>query len=802
MSGDQNIKVDFDLLFDALLDGDGAINILIARIKAPEHFIAELNDRIASLSENGFPLDENQWERVFDLLEKLSLEKIEKPEDLSVGLDQYDSDDPNSEGDDLSSEGSERLNLSHNKYIINDPELNDLELDEIDPIGDDESIGSRSSSVDSDDLSDSTISSNPNAVKIEITPEIITSIQEDIKKTLNYLESMDNENPEIKKLVESAELKKILTSIQSNENPTKSLAELSILLSQQKIHEVRQLGNSLSEKWFYILPTNTKGFGESYEAKDNDFVKRGYHQLLHIGNQLLIELYGTKDINNFIKKCKTMPLYQELLVNNKEYQKLYEEINKTIPEVAAPPKNERQNLLTAIHCVMWSINHISSLQGTTMERGSFKIIDPDNRLYDMLTSYTKLVNQGKLPDARIFKVNPLSYTRQDNSLLGKHLSTHDPMCETLGCLYGIDSRPKGNSSLMPLLPEGRQHSIVGMSDIEGKYPTTTIKWELFGIGKKKDMWHHAQNLKDMRKLQAAGNLGKSTSTGKSYRETEFPKAINDKFIEFLEKTTASSSQDPFGILDLNNKLKSLEVQESQPLEAQESQSLEAQESQSLEAQESKAKAKELKAQLKAKELKAQLKAKFKKLMIHKMYDFMEEKIQSSEPSSKEELIKIKNQLEEVANQHQLDHPKIRSGSEIILDFSKFVLLKNNLQDLLTTNQNPLLTITETTGLSKESIEQLSALYAKLSAELSSTPIEKANSVTLNNILREIFILENPGQPPLEPQIPHTYIAAQLRKINTNIAEKLLKRFPEITSYNGTTSLLLATNLGNNNVVQA
>ena len=751
MSGDNETQPNFDELFDKLLNTEEDIDTLITTIPSLEDFTTALDKYVTDkYSEDG--LSDQQSQKLGIFLSKLNGEvepvKLDDLDNLHVLHEEFDE---LHDSDELATVGSVLFEVN-----------------------DDDSIVSKEKSkapAEINDFTSSNIPSRPSPVNIELTPEIISIIKEEIEKTLGKAkELIASRNQEIPE-----ELTKI-SSIQHDDDPKKSLATLATFLSTQQIPELRQLGNSLSEKWFYILPPYTEKFGSSPEAHGIDLVQNGYHQLLHAGNQLLIELYSAKNIEEFIEKCKKMPLYQELLVNNSDYQNIYQQRNKgKIPKVSDPPKDEQQNLLTAVHCVMWSINHISNLQGVTMERGSFKIIDPDNRLYDMLTSYTKLVNNGKLPGQTSFMRNSLSYVRQNEGIIGKHLSTHDPMCETLHRLYGIDSRPESDTTLLPLLPEGRQHSIIGKSDIEGKYPTTTVKWETAGINIG-DALDHLGNLREMQKLQKQGELGKATTSGRSYRETQFTPKINEVFIKFLQK---AKTKEPFvAIFDLSKEIENLKLLTRVNLRTKED------------------------IEKKLIELNKKLEKEFKKLSIHQIYDFMDTQIESSPSELKQELINIKEELQKVADENQLDHQKIRAGSELILDFSKFCLLKNDLQDLLTINQNPLLTITETIGSSKGSTEQLSELYATLSEELSSTSIQETNSNHLKEILRQIFILENPDKPTLASETPHLYIAAQLRKINTNIAEKLLKKFPTISPYNATTPLLLAINFGNNNVVQA
>lgn len=739
MSGDNETQPNFDKFFDKLLNTEYDIGSLIKTIPYTQDFITALDNYVIEKQSNDKDvLTDEQSQRLATFLDILK----------EAELDEFD--DPNG----LTTAGS---------FFPED--LGSLD-------DDDTFTGKLKEPAELSNSTNNNIPSKPNPVNIELTPETIITIKEEIQKTLGKAkELITNRDQEI-----LDKLTEISASIQS-EDPKKSLATLATFLSTQQIPKLRQLGNSLSEKWFYILPPCTEKIGSSPEAQGINLVQNGYHQLLHVGNQLLIELYSTKNIEEFIEKCKKMPLYQELLVNNSDYQDIYKQRNKgKIPKVSDPPKNEQQNLLTAIDCVMWSINHISNLQGATMERGSFKIIDPDNRLYDMLTSYTKLVNNGKLPNQTSFMRNKFSYVRQNTGIIGKRLSTHDFMCEILYKLFGLDFRFEKDTNLVPVLPEARQHAITGASDIEGEYPTTTIKWETAGINPS-DTLDHLRNLREMQKLQKEGKLGKATTSGRSYRENQFTPKINEVFIKFLQK---SKTQEPFfvKIITLSSKIEQFQLLQKVGLrEKEDIEELEKNNKQLLETE-------------------------FKKLSIHQIYDFMDKQIESSPIPLQEELINIKKELQKVADENQLDHPKIRAGSELILDFSKFCLLKNDLQDLLTINKNPLLNITGTIDSPKESAEELSALYAKLSKELSSTSIKEENSNNLKEILREIFILENPDNYSITPDTPHLHIAAQLRKINTHVAEKLLERFPEMLIYNETTPLLLAADAGNNNMVQA
>jgi hypothetical protein len=181
---------------------------------------------------------------------------------------------------------------------------------------------------------------------------------------------------------------------------------------------------------------------------------------------------------------------------------------------------------------MWFIfNQAREKQNKTVERGSFKIIDPDNKLYDLLLQYVTLANHGVAPSATsksIFSYNDFAYTRSPGlykvPVLGGGLSSHyreDPE------QYGIDIRFHGGDELSFILPPGNHgHLLFGKITIDDQ-PYTFLKCEEFGLGSALEGFLHGTDY--------ARKMGESNPGG-SFREKDIPQELITIYKDFCLAT--------------------------------------------------------------------------------------------------------------------------------------------------------------------------------------------------------------------------------------------------------------------------
>lgn len=178
--------------------------------------------------------------------------------------------------------------------------------------------------------------------------------------------------------------------------------------------------------------------------------------------------------------------------------------------------NLRKNYLTAIICMMWAIYFDAAYQGEDFLRGSYKIIDQHNRLYNCLLDYVKFATKnpdptGVLPNGMyipaksseaikglllktdinrlLSRSNEFAYSRSPNAF--PPLSSHypnDPL------QWGIDLRFDSGQLATNFLPGKNSHILFGLVKTrqEKGYPEATfIKFEPDPLGSFAEVGSHA-----------------------------------------------------------------------------------------------------------------------------------------------------------------------------------------------------------------------------------------------------------------------------------------------------------------------
>ncbi|MED5463135.1 MAG: hypothetical protein VX699_00660, partial [Myxococcota bacterium] len=134
----------------------------------------------------------------------------------------------------------------------------------------------------------------------------------------------------------------------------------------------------------------------------------------------------------------------------------------------------RRDYLAGVVLMMWAVVGDGAKEGKLVARGSFKIVDPDQRLFQCLQNYVKLATGQEDPG---FLTNDFAYLRSPDYPilpLSSHYKT-DPL------QYGIDVRFQGGDSALPALPGDHSHILFGQVHIENT-PYTFIKLEEVGLG--------------------------------------------------------------------------------------------------------------------------------------------------------------------------------------------------------------------------------------------------------------------------------------------------------------------------------
>lgn len=219
----------------------------------------------------------------------------------------------------------------------------------------------------------------------------------------------------------------------------------------------------------------------------------------------------------------------------------------------------RRDYLMGIVAIMWFIfNQAKQEQDKTVERGSFKIIDPDLKLYNLLLNYVTLANHGVesgATDKSIFYYNDFAYTRSPELLqapiIGGGLSSH---YRTDSEQYGIDIRFHGGEELSSILPPGdHRHLLFGLITIDDTQ-YTFLKCEEFGLGSALESFLHGTDY--VRKM------GQSHPEG-CFREKDIDKELITIYQEFCKATGKEVSETKLPLYEIAKTVLHTNIQDNQ-----------------------------------------------------------------------------------------------------------------------------------------------------------------------------------------------------------------------------------------------
>lgn len=169
---------------------------------------------------------------------------------------------------------------------------------------------------------------------------------------------------------------------------------------------------------------------------------------------------------------------------------------------------QRRNYVIAINCVMWALYNQAALNGKDFSKGSFKLIDPDNRLFQFLKGYVQFANRQE--NQSYMSSNNFAYPSNRKSIQSNHQP--DPSFQTEQ--YGIDLRLMGTDDLLDMLPNGQAHLLCGDVNINDNH-LTFIKFEPVGLGSFLEFIEHEYQ------------------PSESNDENEIPIKLNEIYQEFL-----------------------------------------------------------------------------------------------------------------------------------------------------------------------------------------------------------------------------------------------------------------------------
>ena len=196
--------------------------------------------------------------------------------------------------------------------------------------------------------------------------------------------------------------------------------------------------------------------------------------------------------------------------------------------------NTRRDYLAAIICLMWSLDNKAKIdQKKNMQRGSFKIIDPEGKLYTFLLEYTKFATGNNSPG--FFSANSFAYSRNPEYGLSSHYKDAPNQ-------FGIDMRFFGDAYTTAILPANNPHLLFGQIKIDDQN-YTFIKFEPAGLGDLIEYIHHGTDF--------IHSLHSKPDLAKSFREKDVSKELQHAFDKFINMYN-NYMQQPFKKLKENN----------------------------------------------------------------------------------------------------------------------------------------------------------------------------------------------------------------------------------------------------------
>jgi len=176
----------------------------------------------------------------------------------------------------------------------------------------------------------------------------------------------------------------------------------------------------------------------------------------------------------------------------------------------------QKEYLAKIIMLMWHIDNVALKNDEGFVKGSFKILDPEHKIYNFLLGYVRVCTGYVDPKSHHWasNVNNQAYRRSPSKGGSSHYKTETVNDEQ----FGVDMRFETTQTVYGYLPHEKRHILFGNVGDN----LTFIKFEEVGIGSVGET------------LQHTFNFGRSVSGGvtqEARREKDIPEEIKNKFGE-------------------------------------------------------------------------------------------------------------------------------------------------------------------------------------------------------------------------------------------------------------------------------
>lgn len=281
-----------------------------------------------------------------------------------------------------------------------------------------------------------------------------------------------------------------------------------------------------------------------------DYTNESFHHDLNIigqadtlvaeGKALLTQLYNNEELLNpsldlketWISNTKYAPLREKLSIVSGGLRFFSNWWNDTYQA-----DEKRKDYLTKITTMMWGIFGESVDKKEGFVRGSYKIIDPDFKLYDFLLGYVKLVTGAEDPKLLPYGCTTSNHGYRRSPRL-KGSSHYKIECKN-DEQFGIDIRRENYETTLKILPASKTHILFGRLTIPGSnLPITFVKFEEVGMGGFGEFLDHSLN------FGASGH----NLTDADRREKDVHKDVKLAFEEYCKYLSGNVQETPLNLL--------------------------------------------------------------------------------------------------------------------------------------------------------------------------------------------------------------------------------------------------------------
>jgi hypothetical protein len=218
-------------------------------------------------------------------------------------------------------------------------------------------------------------------------------------------------------------------------------------------------------------------------ASTYDYVKKVdpqlESQLISMGDKLLKALYQNQDLKQFT----AFTLFAQTQTKKNFFSKLKNADVTILGKKSVgteEDKGDRRETLAKIIAMMWKIYDVARKRGEDGTSTSYKLIDPQGKLFNYLKNYVALASQQS---------NVFAYDRDPKKNKSSHYKNVSPEGQ-----WGIDVRFYANQSSLDIFPQDKSHCLFGKLSIDPNQPNILfIKFEHHGIAAPSEVVAHGIN---------------------------------------------------------------------------------------------------------------------------------------------------------------------------------------------------------------------------------------------------------------------------------------------------------------------